>query len=181
MDLGLRTKFPRSSKLQMTNCAPSSTMTWCVPIEQERLTPEHPVLRGTAQNPDVYFQARETVNPYYDATPGIVQAMMDEFAKVTGRHYNLFDYVGHPEAERVVIIMGSGADTAEATVNYLVEQGEKVGVLKVRLYRPFSLDYFTKALPASVKKHCRSRPHQGTRRHGRAALSGYRQCPSRRR
>jgi len=116
------------------------------------LTPEHPVLRGTAQNPDVYFQARETVNPYYDATPGIVQAMMDEFAKVTGRHYNLFDYVGHPEAERVVIIMGSGADTAEATINYLVEQGEKVGVLKVRLYRPFSLDYFMKALPASVKK-----------------------------
>ena len=116
------------------------------------LTPEHPVLRGTAQNPDVYFQARETVNPFYDATPAIVQAMMDEFAKVTGRHYNLFDYVGHPEAERVVIIMGSGADTAEATVNYLVEQGEKVGVLKVRLYRPFSLDYFMKALPASVKK-----------------------------
>jgi pyruvate-ferredoxin/flavodoxin oxidoreductase len=116
------------------------------------LTPDHPVLRGTAQNPDVYFQARETVNPYYDATPGIVQAMMDEFAKVTGRHYNLFDYVGHPEAERVVIIMGSGADTAEATVNQLVAQGEKIGLLKVRLYRPFSLDYFTKALPASVKK-----------------------------
>jgi len=116
------------------------------------LTPEHPVLRGTAQNPDVYFQARETVNPFYDATPAIVQAKMDEFAKVTGRHYNLFDYVGHPEAERVVIIMGSGGDTAEATINYLVEQGEKVGVLKVRLYRPFSLDYFMKALPASVKK-----------------------------
>jgi pyruvate-ferredoxin/flavodoxin oxidoreductase len=115
------------------------------------LNPEHPVLRGTAQNPDVYFQARETVNSYYDATPGIVQAMMDEFAKLTGRHYNLFDYVGHPEAERVVIIMGSGADTAEATVNHLVAQGEKVGVLKVRLYRPFSLDYFMKALPASVK------------------------------
>ncbi len=116
------------------------------------LTPEHPVLRGTAQNPDVYFQARETVNPFYESTPAIVQAMMDEFAKVTGRHYNLFDYIGHPEAERVVIIMGSGGDTAEATVNYLVEQGEKVGVLKVRLYRPFSLDYFLKALPASVKK-----------------------------
>jgi pyruvate-ferredoxin/flavodoxin oxidoreductase len=116
------------------------------------LNPEHPVLRGTAQNPDVYFQARETVNPFYDATPAIVQSMMDEFAKVTGRHYNLFDYVGHPEAEHVVIIMGSGADTAEATINYLVEQGEKVGVLKVRLYRPFSLDYFLKALPASVKK-----------------------------
>jgi pyruvate-ferredoxin/flavodoxin oxidoreductase len=115
------------------------------------LNPEHPVLRGTAQNPDVYFQARETVNPYYDATPGIVQAMMDEFAKVTGRHYNLFDFVGHPDAERVLIIMGSGADTAEATVNHLVAQGEKVGLLKVRLYRPFSLDYFIKSLPASVK------------------------------
>ncbi len=115
------------------------------------LTPEHPVLRGTAQNPDVYFQARETVNPFYAATPGIVQEMMDAFAKVTGRHYNLFDYVGHPDAERVVIIMGSGADTAEATVNYLVEKGEKVGLLKVRLYRPFSINYFIKALPKSVK------------------------------
>ena len=115
------------------------------------LTPERPVLRGTAQNPDVYFQARETVNPFYAATPAIVQEMMDAFAKVTGRHYNLFDYVGHPDAERVVIIMGSGADTAEATVNYLVEKGEKVGVLKVRLYRPFSVDYFIKALPKSVK------------------------------
>ncbi len=115
------------------------------------LTPEKPVLRGTAQNPDVYFQARETVNPYYAVTPGIVQEMMDKFAQVTGRQYQLFDYVGHPEAERVVIIMGSGADTAEATVNYLVEKGEKVGLLKVRLYRPFSVDYFIKALPASVK------------------------------
>ena len=115
------------------------------------LNPEHPVLRGTAQNPDVYFQARETVNPFYDATPGIVQEMMDAFAKVTGRHYNLFDYVGHADAERVVVVMGSGADTAEATVNYLVEKGEKVGLLKVRLYRPFSVDYFIKALPKSVK------------------------------
>lgn len=115
------------------------------------LTPEHPVLRGTAQNPDVYFQARETVNPFYAATPGIVQEMMDAFAKVTGRHYNLFDYVGHPDAERVIILMGSGADTAEAAVNHLVEKGEKVGVLKVRLYRPFSVDYFIKALPKSVK------------------------------
>lgn len=115
------------------------------------LTPERPVLRGTAQNPDVYFQARETVNPFYAAAPGIVQEMMDAFAKVTGRHYNIFDYVGHPDAERVVIIMGSGADTAEAAVNYLVEKGEKVGVLKVRLYRPFSVDYFIKALPKSVK------------------------------
>lgn len=115
------------------------------------LSPNHPVLRGTAQNPDVYFQARETVNPFYTATPAIVQEMMDEFAKVTGRHYNLFDYVGHADAERVVVIMGSGADTAEATVNHLVAKGEKVGVLKVRLYRPFSVEHFIKALPASVK------------------------------
>jgi len=115
------------------------------------LTPEHPVLRGTAQNPDVYFQARETVNPYYSATPAIVQEMMDKFAQVTGRHYNLFDYVGHPDAERVVILMGSGADTAEATVSDLVEKGEKIGVLKVRLYRPFSVEYFIRALPKSVK------------------------------
>jgi pyruvate-ferredoxin/flavodoxin oxidoreductase len=115
------------------------------------LNPEHPVLRGTAQNPDVYFQARETVNPYYEVTPAIVQEMMDKFAQVTDRQYHLFDYVGHPEAERVVVIMGSGADTAEAAVDYLVGQGEKVGVLKVRLYRPFSVDYFIKALPQSIK------------------------------
>ncbi|GAB4544979.1 MAG: pyruvate:ferredoxin (flavodoxin) oxidoreductase [Anaerolineales bacterium] len=115
------------------------------------LNPESPVLRGTAQNPDVYFQARETVNPYYEATPAIVQEMMDKFAKVTGRQYKIFEYVGHPQAERVAVIMGSGADTAEATVNHLAAQGEKVGVLKVRLYRPFSVDDFAKALPASVK------------------------------
>ncbi len=115
------------------------------------LNPESPVLRGTAQNPDVYFQARETVNPYYAATPAIVQAVMDQFAQITGRHYNLFDYVGHPEAERVVVIMGSGGDTAEATVNYLVEKGEKVGLIRVRLYLPFSIEHFLKALPKSVK------------------------------
>ncbi len=115
------------------------------------LNPESPVLRGTAQNPDVYFQARETVNPYYAATPAIVQAVMDQFAQITGRHYNLFDYVGHPEAERVVVIMGSGGDTAEATVNYLVEKGEKVGLIRVRLYLPFSIEHFLKALPKSTK------------------------------
>jgi len=115
------------------------------------LTPERPVLRGTAQNPDVYFQARETVNPFYAVAPAVTQAMMDQFAKVTGRQYNLFDYAGHPEAERVVVIMGSGGETAEATVNHLAAQGEKVGVVRVRLYRPFSNEYFVKALPASVK------------------------------
>ena len=115
------------------------------------LSPEHPVLRGTAQNPDVYFQARETVNPFYTATPGMVQEAMDRFAQVTGRHYNLFDYIGHPEAERVVIVMGSGGETAEETVKYLVDQGEKVGVVRVRLYRPFSMELFVKSLPKSVK------------------------------
>jgi pyruvate-ferredoxin/flavodoxin oxidoreductase len=115
------------------------------------LSPEHPVLRGSAQNPDVYFQMREAVNPYYTATPGIVQEAMDRFAQVTGRQYNLFDYTGDPEAERVMVIMGSGAETAEETVKYLVEKGEKVGVIRVRLYRPFSLEHFIKALPKSVK------------------------------
>ena len=115
------------------------------------LSPEHPVLRGTAQNPDVYFQARETVNPFYTATPAITQEAMDRFAQITGRHYNLFDYFGHPEAERVVIIMGSGGETAEETVNYLVAQGEKVGVVRVRLYRPFSMELFVRSLPRSVK------------------------------
>ncbi|HUH98634.1 MAG TPA: pyruvate:ferredoxin (flavodoxin) oxidoreductase [Anaerolineales bacterium] len=115
------------------------------------LSPDHPVVRGTAQNPDVYFQARETVNPFYQAAPGIVQEMMDKFAKITERTYHLFDYVGHPQAERIVVIMGSGGDTAEATVKYLAEKGEKVGVIRVRLYRPFSIDHFIKALPKTVR------------------------------
>ena len=115
------------------------------------LTPEHPTLRGTAQNPDVYFQMREASNNYYTATPAIVQEMMDKFAKVTGRHYNLFDYSGHPDAERVIIIMGSGGEVVEETVAYLAKKGEKVGVLRVRLYRPFSIEHFIKGLPKSVK------------------------------
>ncbi len=115
------------------------------------LSPEHPVLRGSAQNPDVYFQMREAVNPYYKATPGIVQEAMDRFAQVTGRQYNLFDYAGDPNAERVLVIMGSGGETAEETVKYLTEKGEKIGVVRVRLYRPFSAEHFVKALPKSVK------------------------------
>jgi pyruvate-ferredoxin/flavodoxin oxidoreductase len=114
------------------------------------MSPDHPVLRGSAQNPDVYFQMREAVNPYYAATPSITQEAMDRFAKVTGRHYNLFDYVGHPEAERVVVIMGSGGETTEETVRYLAEKGEKVGAVRVRLYRPFSFEHFVKSLPKSV-------------------------------
>jgi pyruvate-ferredoxin/flavodoxin oxidoreductase len=115
------------------------------------LSPEHPVLRGSAQNPDVFFQARETINPYYTAVPGIVQKAMDKFSKLVGRSYHLFDYIGAPDAERVVIIMASGGETAEATVRYLMAKGEKVGVIRVRLYRPFSKEYFLKALPKTVK------------------------------
>ncbi|GHT94691.1 pyruvate-flavodoxin oxidoreductase [Spirochaetia bacterium] len=115
------------------------------------LTPEKPLIRGTAQNPDTYFQGREGVNKYYDAVPAIVQAEMDKYAKLTGRSYHLFDYFGAKDAEKVVIVMGSGAETLEETVEYLVGKGEKVGVLKVRLYRPFDAGLFVKALPATVK------------------------------
>ncbi len=116
-----------------------------------RMTPDAPVLRGTSQNPDVYFQARETVNPYYEACPGIVQRLFDKFAQLTGRQYNIYEYYGAPDAERVIVQMGSGVETTVETVDYLNTQGEKVGVLKVRLYRPFSAKHFAEALPDSVK------------------------------
>jgi pyruvate-ferredoxin/flavodoxin oxidoreductase len=116
-----------------------------------KLSPDHPVLRGTAQNPDVYFQARETVNPFYAACPALVQKEMDKFARLTGRQYRLFEYYGAPDAERVLVLMGSGCETAIETVNYLNARGEKVGVLKVRLYRPFDVQSFIEALPASTK------------------------------
>ncbi|HWR16604.1 MAG TPA: pyruvate:ferredoxin (flavodoxin) oxidoreductase [Terriglobales bacterium] len=115
------------------------------------LSPDRPVLRGTAQNPDVYFQARETVNPYYLAVPTIVQNAMDKFAKLTGRQYKLFDYVGAADAERVIVIMGSGAEVAQEAVEYLVKKGEKIGLLKVHLYRPFSVEHFINALPKTTK------------------------------
>ena len=115
------------------------------------LNPDRPVLRGTAQNPDVFFQAREACNPYYLAAPTIVQNAMDKFAKIVGRQYHLFDYAGAPDAERILIMMGSGADVAHETVDALVAAGEKVGLLKVRLYRPFAVEAFVEALPASVK------------------------------
>ncbi len=119
---------------------------------QRALSPDAPVLRGTAQNPDVYFHGRETVNPYYPKVAGIVQAQMDKFAKLVGRQYNLVDYVGAPDAERVVVMMGSGCEAMEETVNYLVAQGEKVGLIKIRLFLPFPIEDFCKAVPASVKK-----------------------------
>jgi pyruvate-ferredoxin/flavodoxin oxidoreductase len=115
------------------------------------LSPDHPVIRGTAQNPDVYFQARETVNPYYLACPAVVQGAMDRLAELVGRRYRLFDYAGAPDAERVVVLMGSGAETAQETVEHLVGRGEKVGVLTVRLYRPFSAEHFLAALPATAR------------------------------
>ncbi|NOX87924.1 MAG: pyruvate:ferredoxin (flavodoxin) oxidoreductase [Calditrichaeota bacterium] len=115
------------------------------------LKPENPFIRGTAQNPDVYFQGREAVNPFYQKTPDIVQNVMDKFAGIVGRQYHLFDYMGHPEAERVIVLMGSGAEAVHETVEYLAERGEKVGVIKVRLYRPFSIKHFIKALPETVK------------------------------
>jgi pyruvate-ferredoxin/flavodoxin oxidoreductase len=115
------------------------------------LSPDRPFVRGTAQNPDVFFQARETVNPYYLACPTIVQNAMDTFARIVGRQYHLFDYVGAPDADRVVVLMGSGAEAAQEVVEHLTAQGEKVGVLKVRLYRPFSVEACVAALPPTVK------------------------------
>jgi pyruvate-ferredoxin/flavodoxin oxidoreductase len=115
------------------------------------MSPEHPIMRGTAQNPDVYFQARETVNPFYDKTPEIVQKAMDKLAKIVGRQYHLFDYVGAPDAEKVIVLMGSGASTAHETAEFLNKQGQKVGVIKVHLFRPFSVKHFIAAIPQSVK------------------------------
>jgi len=115
------------------------------------LDPERPSIRGTAQNPDVFFQGRETVNKYYDATPAIVQKAMDKFGKLTGRNYKLFDYVGAEDAEHVIVIMGSGAETTHETVEQMVAAGEKVGVIKVRLYRPFATKQFALTLPRAVK------------------------------
>jgi pyruvate-ferredoxin/flavodoxin oxidoreductase len=115
------------------------------------LTPDHPVLRGSTQNPDVYFQARETVNPYYLACSTVVQNVMDRVARVTGRSYHLFDYQGAPDAERVLVLMGSGAGAAEETVEALTQRGEKVGLVKVHLYRPFSVEHFLAVLPATVR------------------------------
>ncbi len=124
----------------------------CVSEHRDRaLTPDRPKIRGTAQNPDVFFQARETVNPFYNKTPAIVQSIMDRFAQVAGRQYHLFDYVGAPDAERVIIIMGSGAEAAHEAVDYLNAQGEKVGMIKVRLFRPFDGTALMNALPATAK------------------------------
>jgi pyruvate-ferredoxin/flavodoxin oxidoreductase len=115
------------------------------------LSPDHPVMRGTAQNPDVYFQGRETVNPLYAKVPEIVQKTMDKFASIVGRQYRLFDYYGAPDADRVIVIMGSGAEVAQEAIDYLNAKGEKLGMIKVRLYRPFSVEHFIAAIPSTVK------------------------------
>ncbi|MDC7221116.1 MAG: pyruvate:ferredoxin (flavodoxin) oxidoreductase [Spirochaetales bacterium] len=121
-------------------------------FRERAMRPEAPIVKVAAQNPDVYFQGRETCNAYYDAVPAIVQKYMDQVGKLTGRKYNLFDYVGDPNAEKVIIAMGSGCDTIDLTVNKLIANGEKVGAVKVRLYRPFSAEAFTACVPASCKK-----------------------------
>lgn len=150
--------FRTSHEENKIEVIPDEIMREMIPDELVRahrmraLNPERPVIRGTAQNPDVFFQNRETVNKVYNACPNIVQNTMDKFAALTGRQYHLFDYYGHPEAERVIVIMASGGETAEETVKYLVSNyEEKVGVVRVRLYRPFSIEHFINALPKTVK------------------------------
>ena len=118
---------------------------------ERALTPDRPVIRGTAQNPDTFFQAREAINPYYEACPGHVQQAMHDFAKVVGREYQPYEYVGAADAERVIVIMGSGAEAVHEMVDWMIERGEKVGVLKVRMYRPFAAEAFLAALPVTTK------------------------------
>ena len=121
-------------------------------FQNRALKPESPVARGTAQNPDIYFQGREVSNPFYEKVPGIVLDYMNEIKKITGRAYNLFDYYGAEDADRIIIAMGSVCNTIEETIDYLLAKGEKVGLIKVRLYRPFSKEHFLNALPRTVKK-----------------------------
>ncbi|WP_296896252.1 pyruvate:ferredoxin (flavodoxin) oxidoreductase [Thiohalocapsa sp.] len=119
---------------------------------ERAMNPDHPIIRGTSQNPDVYFQGRETVNPFYAALPDILQAQMDKLAKLTGRQYKLFEYVGAPDAERVILLMGSGIGAAEEAVQHLADHGEKVGLIKIRLFRPFSPAHLLAALPVTTQK-----------------------------
>ena len=138
---------------------------------QRALSPERPKLRGTAQNPDVFFQAREACNPFYAKCAGIVQKHMDKFAKLAGRQYHLFDYAGAPDADRVIVIMGSGIGVVEETVDKLVAEGQKVGVLKVRLFRPWDFGGLCGRVAEDGQEDCRAGPHEGARRRRRAAVS----------
>jgi pyruvate-ferredoxin/flavodoxin oxidoreductase len=148
--------FRTSHEVSKLELIPDETMRAMIPDalvfahRKRALNPDNPFIRGTAQNPDVYFQGRETVNNYYTKTPGIVHDMMREFEQLTGRKYELYDYIGAADATRVIIIMGSGAETAAETAKALNAAGEKTGVLQIRLYRPFDMDYFIKALPTTV-------------------------------
>ncbi|HEY9174767.1 MAG TPA: pyruvate:ferredoxin (flavodoxin) oxidoreductase, partial [Verrucomicrobiae bacterium] len=150
--------FRTSHEVQKIQAIPDDVMLSMMDLEaiqahrNRAMSPDRPVLRGTAQNPDAYFQGREACNPFYAACPDIVQKVMDELAQKVGRQYQLFQYVGAPDAERIIILMGSGCETAHETADYLINKGEKVGVLKVRLYRPFDMKRFIEAIPASVKK-----------------------------
>jgi pyruvate-ferredoxin/flavodoxin oxidoreductase len=151
---GFRTSH-EVSKIEMLNeddMRAMISMDRVIEHRERALSPDHPVLRGTAQNPDVFFQIRETANRYYDEAPAKVQASMNKFAEVVGRQYHLFDYVGAPDAERVIVVMGSGAEIVHETVDYLAARGEKVGLLKVRLYRPFCVKSFIEALPPTVRQ-----------------------------
>ncbi len=144
------------------------------------LTPDAPVVRGTAQNPDAFFQAREARNPFYDAVPGIVAEVMDELAERTGRRYGLVDYHGAPDADRVVVLMGSGAGAVQETVDALIAAGEKVGLLVVRLFQPFPADALVAALPADGPRDRRPRPDQGAgrRRASRSTWTSWPRSPS---
>ncbi|NCO64472.1 MAG: pyruvate:ferredoxin (flavodoxin) oxidoreductase [Flavobacteriales bacterium] len=150
--------FRTSHEISKIDAIPDSIIKAMMPEDKimdhkkRSLDPDHPVIKGTSQNPDVFFQAREASNTFYQQVPEIVQNTMDEFYAHTGRRYNLFDYIGHPEAERIIIIMGSGEGAVKETVNEMVERGEKVGALLVRLYRPFSIENFIEFLPKTVKK-----------------------------
>lgn len=148
--------FRTSHEISKINVLPDEVIKKMVNMDHVKahwdrgMDPNDPFIRGTAQNPDVFFQGRETANPFYLATPEIVDNAMREFEELTGRSYHLFDYVGAPDAEKVIVIMGSGADTVDQTVRYLVDKGEKVGLVKVRLFRPFSMEHLINALPETV-------------------------------
>lgn len=150
---GFRTSHEINKIEQVTHEALRAMIddSWIRAHRQRALSPEHPFIRGTAQNPDVYFQARESVNRFYLACPQIVQETMDRFAAITGRHYHLFDYAGAPDAERVIVLMGSGAETVQATVDSLNTRGEKVGVVRVHLFRPFCVEHFVSMLPPTAR------------------------------
>ncbi len=150
--------FRTSSEVQKVEMVPYEVLAallepqYLEEFRRRAMSPERPMIKVGQQNPDVYFQGRETVNKYYDVAPGIVQEYMDKVAKVLGRSYHLFDYVGAPDADKVIVIMGSGAETVEETIAFLNKRGSKVGAVKVRLYRPFDAKALAAALPASVRK-----------------------------